>query len=394
MFWKNKLTSWEEAGLITHEAAGAIRTHEENRGRGRFAHNLILVGVFAIILGIISIIAANWQAIPDFMKIAGHVLLLNATSGGFLFWAVSERKGPRTADSAILLFWGLLLSLMVLIGQVYNIHSDPFRTIAIWTAIGTPLILLYGQSRFIAIAWLAALIASFVNIVEFIDGYTTPYYSAAFFLWLLPPALLIISKIKILSSKRPTFSETFQEWGVILFALIVAIAQFTWYADSDDLMDLFIRDGHSPSPLLAAFIIIFAVATALSAAGMLLRREKPGEQAPWLVWLAAGTLLTLLPLELSSAIAHLSPLNGVVSTITFIIWCLVMAWFALKIGHRWLANAAILLIIARLLGVYFEVFGNLIDTGIALLIGGGLFIAITLLANRIRKRIMPCAAKS
>ncbi len=393
MFWKSKLAAWESAGLISSETAEAIRVHEEETGRGKFARNMILVGVFSVILGILSIIASNWHNIPDPVKIASHIIFLNCGSGLFLYWAVSGKKGAKTLDAAILAFWGLILTLLALVGQVYNIHSDPFRTIALWTALGTPIILIYGQSRFLASMWLGALVLSFVNIVDFLDDFTSPYYSAPFFLWLLAPFLLITGNIKAFSSRRADFCNAFTDWGILLFSMTVIMAQFLWYFDGHDVAHLFIRGGHGDTlpPLFNAALIIYTLATTILAAGVLIFQDTESNRRPWILWLGSGTALSILPLTTASFILDMSPLNGIVSASLFILWCLMMAWFSLKTGIKSLADLAILLIVLRLMYIYIEVFGSMATTGIGLIILGLLFIATTVLALRIRKKVVPCA---
>ncbi|OFW84317.1 MAG: hypothetical protein A2018_07455 [Alphaproteobacteria bacterium GWF2_58_20] len=386
MFWKSKLASWEEAGLITHETADAIRVQEASTASRHFGRSIVLLGLFAILLGILAIISANWNVIPDTVKIGGHFLFLNVVSAAFLQISATRNTSPLRVDAALFFFWGTLLSFMALIGQVYNIHSDPLRTIAFWTALSTPIILTLGQGRFIASAWLFALVASFSNLADYLGGFTSPYFPEPFLLWLLPLALISLGQLPVFSLWRKNFGEIFLAWGVMTFALIVLAAQFIWY--ENDITPIFVRDHDSITSLFRIFVACFMLATSALPASLLFLRERKNA-LPWLAYLSGGAILALLPICLS-LVVH----GAVISAIMFILACLGMAWFGIRTGLGHLASAAILLIAVRLIIIYFELFGSLMNTGFSLILGGILAILVARLAIRIRQRIVPCAIKS
>ena len=67
------LSRWQEQGLLTAEQQSAIVAHERDSaavGRGRWVlYGLLMTGGCVLGIGIISLIAANWRAIPGWFKL-------------------------------------------------------------------------------------------------------------------------------------------------------------------------------------------------------------------------------------------------------------------------------------------------------------------------------------
>src|SRR5690348_5279582 len=78
---RQKLDRWTEAGLISGDQAAAIlraETAEADRGGSWVVWALASVGGLAVVGGVISLVAANWDDIPDKVKLAGGLTALLA----------------------------------------------------------------------------------------------------------------------------------------------------------------------------------------------------------------------------------------------------------------------------------------------------------------------------
>ncbi|MFN9378093.1 MAG: DUF2157 domain-containing protein, partial [Novosphingobium sp.] len=58
---ERKLRVWQQAGLIDAETAQAIRVWEAENGRPLVLWAVIGIAVLSIALGLISVVAANWE---------------------------------------------------------------------------------------------------------------------------------------------------------------------------------------------------------------------------------------------------------------------------------------------------------------------------------------------
>jgi len=92
--------------------------------------------VLAIGLGVLAMVATNWAEIPTWAKLAADLLLIGLCSA-FVFVAWQrERAWPR--EIGALLMFGLVLGSIALIGQVYQLQSDPWQALVTWLALYTP----------------------------------------------------------------------------------------------------------------------------------------------------------------------------------------------------------------------------------------------------------------
>src|SRR4029450_11429016 len=70
-----KLARWREAGLIDDATSARIQAFEDAERTPVPPHPLGVLGASAVALGLISIIAANWDVIPGRVKLGADVLL-------------------------------------------------------------------------------------------------------------------------------------------------------------------------------------------------------------------------------------------------------------------------------------------------------------------------------
>ncbi|MGB7405057.1 MAG: DUF2157 domain-containing protein, partial [Pacificimonas sp.] len=102
-----KLAAWEQAGLIDGATAARIAAHEAVAGKPKLRSAIIGLGALAMALGILLIIAANWDAIPDALKLGVH-LILTALAGAVVWWA-ARQPDPKYIEGALVIFAALVL---------------------------------------------------------------------------------------------------------------------------------------------------------------------------------------------------------------------------------------------------------------------------------------------
>src|SRR5260370_4219098 len=148
------LKRWRDAGLL-HDSAGArISAWEAQHRWAIWLWALSGMGALAIGLGVVAGVAANWQEIPAAAKRAVDVLLTGLCAV-FVFVAWQRDQGWPREIGALLLF-GLVIGGIALIGQVYQLQSDPWQALATWLALSTPFLALVAFTRLVGALWLAA----------------------------------------------------------------------------------------------------------------------------------------------------------------------------------------------------------------------------------------------
>lgn len=138
-----RLAEWLAEGIITEAQARAMR---ERAGRGRPGDGrspfvvLAALGGICVALGMVLLVAWNWESIHRGWKLAGLAALL-ASTGEWMRRLPRERWIGRAAGSLV---WMLLpLAGIGLIGQIYQLSGATFSALLLWLALSAP------------VAWLA-----------------------------------------------------------------------------------------------------------------------------------------------------------------------------------------------------------------------------------------------
>lgn len=99
---------------------------------------LLCFAAFLVGLGIVAEVAANWQQIPNNIKLGGALIamFLNA---GVLAWTVKADKNILKQVLAVIYAF-LVMGVIGLIGQVYHLHSNVCNACLLWAMISWPLL--------------------------------------------------------------------------------------------------------------------------------------------------------------------------------------------------------------------------------------------------------------
>lgn len=135
---EKKLDVWTKEKLITGAQKKAVLEYEERLKSRSLLYTLLFLGGFCFGLGIISLIAYNWQDISPAAKLVIYFVMLAATGGA----AVSASFGSRRLLSETLLFVYALLVLagIGLIGQIYQLTAHGLRALLFWAVVVSPLL--------------------------------------------------------------------------------------------------------------------------------------------------------------------------------------------------------------------------------------------------------------
>ena len=136
----SKLSDWQKRGLITAEQQQKITDYENNVRRPMLYHALLFLSCFCIGIGVIAVIAANWEAIPAAVKLGVDFALLCTAAWGV--WH-SRRKGRNLAAEALLTAFALLvLGSIGLVGQIYHLPAHGLSALLFWSVLTFPLLFL------------------------------------------------------------------------------------------------------------------------------------------------------------------------------------------------------------------------------------------------------------
>lgn len=356
-----KLEQWRDAGLITPDQFEKISEYEKNQKSGNIAaYTVIALGGIVVSIGIISLIAFNWDEINNNVKLFMDFLVLLGIALGIM---QARNSGNERAFHILTLIYMLFaLATIGLVSQVFNTGGKWYQAAIFWAVITFPLASKYSGRAGVHIWFLLFLPA----ITEFFYHRLEQFYNDDDFITLLMvfiPFLSIIAgllSLRLIQEEAGPFRRGLLQWGTLGIMGGTVVFQFMNKMSSHNLHD---RLGSMQLLLVLALVLL------LIAIGLSLPYKK--------LALSMGTGLTLY---LGNAVFVLSAGDSIIpNTLFFIaIWFSIAFSFLLIDSHR-LFDFSIAVIGIRFLILYFEVFKDLADTGFFLIFSGLLIIGAALL---------------
>lgn len=369
---EHKLAEWHKAGLLTAEVAAKIRAYEgQQTTRPYLLYAVGGLGALTIVLGLVAIIASNWESIPGGVKLAVDLLLAAALAAGLV---LADRRGVDwLRETLIALYWGYVLASIGLISQVYHLGGATWQALLVWTGLTFPLVT-RSRSQNLATLWVLALHTTYFMALEpLARSRLTSEGLVVGLIGLAPLLCLAVATSGAVTRARPGFHHAFAGFGWFEALAMTSAATFAFY-------DAPLRreglDGFELAAGLAAALVGFLMLRA----GRLVNGHREAV-LPLRVLLGLFIVLGYGPILLGAGKQEL------LGALAFIALWAVAAWVAYATHNARALNLATAIIGVRLIAVYFEVFGSLMDTGLGLITGGLLTIGLTYVWARKRSEL-------
>ena len=363
-----KLARWESAGLIDGATRARIRDFEQSERAPIALYALGVLGAGTLALGVLSVIAANWDGIPGTVKLAADLLI--GLGLAVATYVAVRREAGWPAEVLITVFYGFTLASIALVGQVYQLTAPMYQALLAWAVATLPLVLL-GRSQSLAALAVAGIAVTHALSVSPLIDFLHPGGGAnrdltAAILFASPLLYLPLARIPWLRRNRPALSRALTVAAWIAVLLLGFALQFVWY-----------DDVASDQVLRWSLGVTAAVAAATVLA---LPRLYPDMAQRARHGLAAIVVFAWLALLAGAGIPRWS--HQVVGAVLQVVWLGLFAWTSIQLGQVRAFNVITALIALRVLAVYFEVFGSLLSTGVGLITGGVLTLAVGWLWQR------------
>lgn len=379
-----KLQIWREAGLLTAAQEAAITAHERQHHQGRLGRGLIGVALFAMIVGVLSMIAANWLLIPGGVKIAAH-LAVNIALALTIWW--SERHGrTMLGEGCLLVLGGLTLTLIALIGQVYQLGGAMSGAILLWQLAILPAFFLLGRTRLTILPAIIALVVSVPLImVDYLQ--TLPQYWATFFVLMLgvflPLCLIADGHVRLIRQLRPVWAAVSQRVGFILLTLTASLASVAWYGDRSPIVSWNLEEtglGRVEAHfILCAVFIVAALCVIFHRVVYRVHAAEPRLYDLSALYVMASVAMIALP------VIFMTPEASLLAMLSFIAYWLCIAFYASETGAMRLLSLAIFILALRVWVIYLEAFNGLMSTGLGLISGGAVMLVMIYAARRVNR---------
>ena len=405
------LKDWTANGWVTPE--GARRIAESLPSDGFSARIPAIIGFLGAILlafAAMTFVAANWDDIPRIWRL---VLLVGAMAASYgLAWALARRGKGFFADAAILLGAAIFGAAIMLVAQIYHIESNFPDGVLLWGA-GALVAAWLGASRGALI--LAIGCFALWSWLEVVDGVWIVHWPFAI-AWLAclavteslrsPAArhLVVFTALGWIAATFIALSADRYLGALTAFAITAAISAALWAlghllaARNNETLTGY---GLLLRPYALAGLLISLFLFQIREVGEWFERTPDAATAAWyllpavviaaLALLAAATTSRALRVSdaIAAAIFAAAPavmLAGVISTggyglmIAAALLMLAASIWAIIYGqtrqHRASLNLGLVAFAGETLYLYFETFGELLDTAAFFLAGGVLLVLL------------------
>ncbi|AOP33924.1 hypothetical protein A0128_08780 [Leptospira tipperaryensis] len=365
---EHKLKKWVEAGLIGSEQSESILRFEENKKTPYLYYSFLILGVVVIGIGIIAVIAANWEEISDFIKLGAALLLLTSIGiAGFL-----KRENPNLLTVLIVLNSILILGMIGLISQVYNLEGKYYEAAMLWCILNF-LFLISTDSKTFLHLWLIGFQVFLTGwILEREHSIETMYWIEFFYLSTVGYFTLWLSSEK--------FSLDSRKGSLFLWAVLFLVAGSSYQGFVEKILE---STGWSHSLVGFPWLKLCFRLLALVPAGLLLVSNKDFSISQKKSLALSSFFLFFLyfpfPFQYVPITSILSYVwNYSISLLPAILF--ILFWLGIASAfrsHKKIFDLSIAIIGVRFLFFYFDVFGSLTYTGFGLILSGLLIIGLT-----------------
>jgi uncharacterized membrane protein len=374
-----KIAQWHSAGLIDAETRDRLLAYETAHARPLALWAVFGIGALAIGLGLVSVIAANWEDIPGQLRLGVHLALIaGALAGLFVREERLAAQSPWAVEALVFVTAALGLTFFGHLGQVYQTSSPLWQPLGVWLVLFAPLLLLTGRSWPTALAVLGGAVWCAWDYAGTFGGYNSAPPGLALQLWLgvvtaLPVLFAPLAASLRARSARPDFWRRMEQ---IALAYAVAAASFACALAS--------ADGFGNSGLTKEWPGTAASGAVALIAGLGVMLARPGVSGRMAGAIIAGAGV-VLPLAYG-----VNDLDVVAAALFMALWVGIAA-AALAAQWRGVFQLAVGVIALRLIVLSFELASDLLLSGFGLILSGVLILGVAWVAVRVSKTFAPDA---
>ncbi|MDH4201126.1 MAG: DUF2157 domain-containing protein [Spirochaetia bacterium] len=364
----SRIEEWIQAGVITQKTGQNILEYEAGREKKPWVlYGFIMLGIFVLSLGVVSIVAANWKHIPGFVKIAMDFIILLLIV--YAIYRIHTKNNPLVFDGLVALFFFLYLASIGLISQVYHSGGEIFQALFLLSFTMLPVTLL-TYKKFMPGIWTFFFLLS-ISLFLYITYAELNYQNKQMKMVILammtafPFICGILGNLFFVSSYTRQLSSHFFFWAAILYFIEIAYYDFIHSINGAH----FIRfsDDHA---IYFYIVLLSMIITALATTGF-----NKSISLKYKIVLALTTLVYFFSISIFVDGNKYPEINKALGFICSIPTLLLLSWFFSSLNMKRMFNIMLRLTALRALIIYFQVVGSLAYTGLGLIISGMIIIS-------------------
>lgn len=351
-------------GVIDDARKEAILTlsQSEDRKHGILSLSSVLGGLggFAVIVGVILLVASNWQQFGNNTKIIGFVSLLALVHALPLIMRARGSDKVKTMEALHFIGAGIFLAGIGLIAQIYHLSSGSGAAYAMWFMAILPLALLLRSASITLMSLVAFLLFIHINGSYNSSPFVMPEHIASHLALEMALAVGLISFPLFSRSEEQSMMRHLLLPGVLILFVTLYIAGFYH--------DFSIRPPKSGSYVYPTVTILFGLA------GLIYGFMNVTKERYYKVLAALGGVLGLSVMMLFLSMSTTSDATGFfIAVAAWVLWF----WLAfLCIGYgafehrKGLVNLGVAAIGIGVMTRFFDLIGTMLGTGTVFILGG------------------------
>ena len=276
-----KLTDWQRAELITAAQVEAILAHEQREARPILFYALGGLGAFAVAVGLVSLVAANWDAISPTVKLSLDLILTLGLALGI--WRADATRSRFGREVLLLVFFGQILASIGLITQIYQKGGKAQDALLLWVVITAPAMLML-RTGFATTAWLLFVEGTWLwkasdwVVSVLAQGHRETFWLMATVTYLTCLGLAAVGGIPAVRRQRPELAQAAAGLGAVQLVIAASLGQQTWYGHFGS------QELASISPLWAAAVVLGSLAAAVGVLSLAARGADGTDADPATIW--------------------------------------------------------------------------------------------------------------
>ncbi|MEQ8825346.1 MAG: DUF2157 domain-containing protein [Filomicrobium sp.] len=350
------LPQWIAAGWISRDGANAILSEVQERESGETgSHRLIgilsVLGAVLIGAGVLSFVAANWEAMPRLARLG---LLVGAIWTAYVGAAITFQRGLDMFAHALVLLGSVIFGASImLIAQMYHMNGNPPDTVVLWAAGALLAGAAFGSNPSIVFSLLLACLWA---------GWETQLQDAVF--WPFVPVWALLAGLLVWRDCR---------YGEVISAFAIG----TWIVS----LGYLLPDGPNHSLVMLLGALIAGIGLALTQTVTLYERHGR-------LLLVLGYVVIFAAMLAEQFFTYKIPFEtlAVLALITFAVSVAAM-WWGIRTNDKTLTRTAYAAFAIEVVGIYLKTIGSLMGTSMFFVSAGLGVIALATGAFWVNRRI-------
>ena len=397
---RHEIETWRSEGLISDETSQVLlarvrSTATERRGFGlnRMSAILSVMGAVLIGLGIIGLVAVNWNDLSDAGKLA-FMLIANVIAYAAGWALLTSSHYPKVGNALILLGAILFGATIHLVAQSFNVSLNHPNLVAIWLFGTLPLTYITRTRPLIVLTIILFFSALGFRAQEWFspdNEFAIPFFLGLAIFVAASAFLFAAGRFHARFENYRHFVRAYEIWGFTIAGIGVFIASsiLLWSETFDDFSrtDAFTAIG-------LEYWLLFGGFGVFASLGMLIKlrflpREVEDKTRDVAEILGAFTIVAIAVLVVVFALAAVT-WAWLVFNICLLAGVVAMIAAGISLNRGYLVNIAIILFGLTVLTRYFEIafIFEIFDQAVAYIVAGVLLIAMSAGLERVRRHLL------